>query len=302
MMNSDQRPEGEGHPDPAPASSVVPTPLHHHVRIPPERLLAAGVTDVGLVRDNNEDAFLVQDLRENGRSNAPAVSLEVRENLEDACLLLAVSDGMGGQLAGEVASATTLGTLDEKMVQAASAGGLLSIEDAKRRLEQAVHEANVRVQGESKRDASMQGMGATLSALLVLGDLAIVAHVGDSRAYLLRGGRLRQLTMDHTHVQDLVARGHLSVEQARQHHDRNLLVQAIGVFDHVGVDLTELAASSGDTIMLCSDGLHDFVSDRDLSDVLGSSMTPAEQCADLVERAKQGGGSDNITVVVAHFE
>lgn len=290
-------------PEGAPMSTANdPTPISYTIRVPPVRVSAAGLTDVGLTRDNNEDAFLLRDLRGSRFLEDLDMSFKIRSEDEEPALLLAVSDGMGGQQAGEVASATALMTLDEKMLEATRSDGFWAMDETRHWLEKAVQEANLRVLAKSREDASTKGMGATLSAMVILGDRVSIAHVGDSRVYLVRSGRLRQLTMDHTHVQDLVSRGHLSVEQARVHQERNLLIQAIGIVESIVVDLTELAAASGDTIMLCSDGVHDFVTDGQIGEVLRSDGSPNQRCAQLIEAAKHGGGSDNITAVVAQFE
>ena len=276
-----------------------PTPLYWSTRVPPTRVTVAGVTDVGRARDNNEDGFLLWNLESD---------TEIAEVFETGCterrplLLLAVSDGMGGQLAGEVASATALATLAD-FVRAGAAGlADRASEGIGTWLERGVQEAHQRVRERSEEDAETHGMGATLSVSLLLGQRMCLAHVGDSRVYLFREGRLRQLTMDHTHVQDLVAHGHLSVEQARVHQERNLLMQAIGVSESVAADVSEVAVNRGDRLLLSSDGLHDLVPDDEIAEVFEANGTPRGDCRELISRANDYGGPDNITAVVAHFD
>ena len=275
-----------------------PTPLFWSTRTPPDRLRVAGVSDVGRTRDNNEDGFMVWRLDPDTRIEG---TFEIACTDSDPKLLLAVSDGMGGQLAGEVASATALETLGG-FVRGEGTGLTERRDGLGEWLQRGVQEAHRRVREKSEEDAETHGMGATLSAALVLGHRVILAHVGDSRVYLFRDGRLRQLTMDHTHVQDLVAHGHLSVEQARVHQERNLLMQAIGVSEKVVVETAELAVNRGDRLLLSSDGLHDLVPDREIAEVFGANGSPLGDCRELISRANDNGGPDNITAVVAYFD
>lgn len=264
------------------------------------KLHVAALSDVGRERSHNEDAFLLWDLAHQRPLDAGRPSaLEG----EDAAYLLVVSDGMGGARSGEIASHTAIESLRDFATDAFHAARLrLGETDPMRWLARGVAESNQIVHTESQNDITLRGMGATLTAVALLDGELVVAHVGDSRAYLLRGARLRQLTMDHTHVQELVSIGQISSEEARLHRNRNLLLQAIGTGDSVDVDDLDVAVAKGDRLLLCSDGLHGPVDDEEIARVLRSDLEPREQCRALVDRANEGGGHDNITVIVAHLE
>ncbi len=256
----------------------------------------AGVTDVGLKRGNNEDALLLWDLS-GDRQIDPGNAISLAGQ---TALLLAVSDGMGGQAAGEVASNLALESLRRYAMRDFASQSKGAGNDIEVWLAQGVEEANLQVLAESQAQPERARMGATLSVAAILGDELGVVHVGDSRIYLLRESRLRQLTVDQTRVQQLVARGHISSEQARKHSERHFLLQAIGISDHVDVDGMVVTMKAGDRLLACSDGLHGLVADNEIGKVLGSSSSPAEQCSRLVVMAKEEGAPDNVTVVVAH--
>lgn len=263
------------------------------------RFHLAARTDVGLTRSHNEDAYLCWDLL-----SGELIGEEYEAPLDESghAYALAVSDGMGGARSGEIASRTALESLRsyaEKTFRPAEPGrgdgGLTSW------LVRGVTEANRTVHRESEADVTLRGMGATLTVVTLVHGRWVVAHVGDSRAYLFRENRLRQLTMDHTHVQELVATGRITSDEARTDDRRNLLMQAIGPADSVEVDDLDVAALPGDRILLCSDGLHGVVGDEEIIAVLSGGAGPPAQCRRLIEMANAGGGSDNITVVVAHL-
>ena len=219
----------------------------------------------------------------------------VREGNEDSAYagarLVAVADGMGGHAAGEVASSTviqTLAALDDD-----PAGGDLL--DA---LSRAVIQANSTLRALSAQDSRYDGMGTTITALLSAGGRLGLIHVGDSRAYLFRDGRLEQLTHDHTLVQDLVDVGRITAEQAKAHPQRSLLTRALDGRDSVHPDVSVREARLGDRHLLCTDGLSSVVSDETIADAL--RLPDPQAAADrLVELALRGGGPDNVTVVVA---
>jgi protein phosphatase len=235
------------------------------------KLLVGSATDVGLVRSNNQDQFLV----------SPG--------------LYAVADGMGGHAAGEVASSTAI-----KALQAAFAA---SSERSAESLESAAKAANRAVWEQARTNRGMLGMGTTLVALAVVenGDgtngLA-VAHIGDSRLYLLREGALKQVTVDHSLVQELVDEGQISSAQAAVHPQRHVLTRALGVEPTVQVDLIDVPPKHGDRYLLCSDGLPREASDEQIAAVLTRFPDPSEAAKELVSLANSRGGSDNVTVVV----
>lgn len=246
---------------------------------------------MGLVRANNEDAFSVTDL-------ATGTSFETGDgaaaiDVHDKGVLLALSDGMGGHQAGEVASALVLDSLRTAM----QAGDDDSIEA---KIEAAVRRANADV-ARAARTGDKGGMGATLTAVFVGGSDAYVAEVGDSRAYLLRRGRLRQITRDQSLVQMMVDKGLLSKEDARISPHKNVILQAMGLADDVRVAIARLRLRRGDRLLLCSDGLSNSLSDDELREILGGD-DPAAACRRLIASGNEHGGEDNLTAIVALLE
>ena len=237
---------------------------------------ATGITDVGIVRSSNEDNL--------------AVLLGEDAPLGDA--ILAVADGMGGHSAGEIASQISLDSLIDTLSSKAS--------PTEKSLREAVEVANKRVYSASFL-GNLQGMGTTLVAGLLAGGVLFISNIGDSRAYLLRSGVLRQLTRDHSWVADMVAKGLLTSEQASVHPRRNLLTRALGVDESVQVDLTRIILTRGDRILLCSDGLHGLVNDSAIAAMLGGRSLRST-ARELVRSAKRAGGTDNITVIVAQMD
>jgi PPM family protein phosphatase len=239
------------------------------------RISAYGTSDVGLVREGNEDSLFV------GRT------------------VFAVADGMGGHQAGEVASQKAL-----EPVASLDSTDYPSPEDATGALVEAITAANTAVVAEGAADPSKSGMGTTLTVVMVRSGKIHLAHVGDSRAYLLRDGEsISQLTTDHTLVEQLIREGRISREQAATHPQRSVITRAIGVDQEVDVDsFPPLELEPGDQILLCSDGLTGPVSDEQITTILRETDDGDAACAALVDAAKQGGAPDNITVVLLRVD
>jgi len=208
--------------------------------------------------------------------------------------LLVVADGMGGHAAGEVASAVTV----EALAGLDGPGPTPDDMDRDEALTAAITKANQRIRDLVDADPRRSGMGTTVTAMLWTGDGFSLAHIGDSRAYLLRDGELTQLTRDHTYVQALIDEGRIAEEERESHPARSLLLQALGG-DDVAPDLTEVGVADGDRVMLCSDGLSGVVERTVIADVLTQETDPQTAADRLVELAVAGGGPDNITCVVA---
>ncbi len=225
-------------------------------------------SDTGLLRDGNEDSGYA----------GPR--------------LLAVADGMGGHVAGEVASSVAVATL--AVLDADAPGG-----DVLDQLASAVRAANAHLSTMVTADPSLEGMGTTLTAVLRAGSRLGLAHVGDSRCYLLRDGLLSQITRDHTFVQSLVDEGRITAEQAEHHPQRSLLTRALDGRGEVDLDLSVREARVGDRYLLCSDGLSGVVSGATMEETLAEHADPAAACAALVELALRGGGPDTLTCIVA---
>ncbi|MFI7076492.1 PP2C family protein-serine/threonine phosphatase [Micromonospora sp. NPDC049903] len=230
-------------------------------------LRSAILNDIGLVRTNNEDSALAGER------------------------LVAVADGMGGLPAGEVASEIVIRILDELIpptVPDAATDALRAV----------VSTANQRIHAAIAAEPARDGMGTTLTAALLAGDTLVLAQVGDSRCYLLREGKLRQLTRDDTFVQALVDQGTLTPEQARHHPQRSLVTRAVQGAD-APPTMGSVTVAAGDRLLLCSDGLSDYVTDDAISAAL-SLHTDRHQCGEqLVKLAHQAGAPDNVTVVIS---
>jgi PPM family protein phosphatase len=222
----------------------------------------------------------------------------IREGNEDSYVasgsLAAVADGMGGAQAGEVASATAA----DELRGLQDGGPWRTDRSAGDALKHAVLEANRRIREMAAGDKSLEGMGTTVTALLEDGDVVHLAHVGDSRAYLLRGGELSQLTEDHTLVQELVKQGKLRPEDAKRHPQGSIITRALGADADVQVDTATFKIVSGDRLLLCTDGLTAVVDQGTIRNVLLRTRDPQQAAERLVAMANEQGGPDNITVVV----
>lgn len=260
-------------------------------------LRVAGLTDVGRTRHHNEDCFLLWNL-----SAAEAVQTERTVSFTDGqSVLMAVCDGMGGAAAGERASAIAVETLQDR---AASMDRALldSPSDFTEWLAGGVTEADGRILRTADGDGEMEGMGSTMTAVAVLPTGLTLGHVGDSRAYHLRDGVLRQISVDHSYVGELVALGRITPEEARTHEQRNLLLQVLGLGRPLDIDTVRVRLEPGDQILLCSDGLYDLVDDPELAAAMSDRSDPADVCRSCIDLANLRGGKDNITVVHARVE
>ncbi|MBI4864866.1 MAG: serine/threonine-protein phosphatase [Candidatus Riflebacteria bacterium] len=255
------------------------------------RLTVFARSDVGRVRTNNEDTFLISDLESGARLDAPVIDVDVG----DRGILLAVSDGMGGHAAGEVASSLVGESLRKSLSDPAADHSSLQ-----RLLDSAVHRANADVHA-AARTAGRSGMGATLTAVLVHDTDAFVAEVGDSRGYLLRAGRFRQITKDQSYVQMLVDAGVLTPQQANNAQNKNVILQAMGAKQDVQVSIGRLRLRRGDRLLLCSDGLSNGVTDPELGALLGDAEL-ATVCDRMIDLANERGGEDNLTAIVVLVE
>lgn len=226
-------------------------------------------SDTGRQRRANEDSFFVR---------AP---------------LFVVADGMGGAQAGEVASRLAAETF---------AAGLPDEGTPEQRLEARVRDANARIHEVSQEDRALNGMGTTLTAAYLDGDELSLAHVGDSRAYLLRDGELTRLTRDHTLVEELVRRGELTEQEAAEHPQRSIITRALGPEPDIDIDLHTHRVQAGDVLLLCSDGLTGMIGEDEVAEILASAPRLRDVGRTLVDAANEAGGRDNITVVLFRLE
>jgi PPM family protein phosphatase len=263
---------------------------------PEVRLRLGGRTDVGRLREHNEDNFIVADLTRERRG--PMQSRDVQ--IVGACgTLLGVCDGMGGAPAGEVASQRAVDVIYRRMISRDPPKGH---DELAARLVDAIETANRRIFSEAKLDRARRGMGTTATVAALVDDHLFLGQVGDSRAYILRGDRLVLVTRDQSLVNQLIDAGQLTEEEGAAHAQRNVILQALGTTDAVQVDLTYVQLRVGDTLLLCSDGLSNMLRDAEIREVLRFGLEPIEACSTLTDRANRAGGHDNITVVVAKFE
>lgn len=256
------------------------------------RVWVGARSDVGRVRKINEDAFVVTELA-TGRQLARDVAAGEFE-VGSRGLLLALSDGMGGHEAGEVASALVLDSVRKSLEAVSETAPVEATVTA------AIDSANAAVR-RSAAEEGRRGMGATLTGVLLRTAEAYIVEVGDSRAYLVRGGKLKQLTRDQSLVQLLVDKGAISAEEARASNRKNILLQAVGHADQIQVAISRLKLRRGDRFLLCCDGLSNAIADDELLRLV-SENDPAVACQRLVDLANQRGGADNLTAVVAHVE
>lgn len=231
------------------------------------------ITDIGRMRPINEDSYYLP------------------QSGERFC---AVADGMGGHNAGEVASALAVKAFAGRMRDV----GVMSAQA----LREAVEVANDAVYEAALENPGMSGMGTTFSALAIQNGEAFLAHVGDSRVYLIRGGVIMQVTTDHTLVEEMVQKGMLSPREARVHPRRNIITRALGTEPWVEVDAFQLATRPGDVFFLCSDGMTNYVEERDILSEALSGAPWQEKLEHLVHKALENGGSDNITGLFAVVE
>jgi serine/threonine protein phosphatase PrpC len=250
------------------------------------RIVSGGQSDVGQQRANNEDCYrMVQPLN-----------------------LFVVSDGMGGEAHGEIASAMAVETVvttcmaEETGTLAASAEMQPGWSDKTRLLLSAAQLANKKIYESAEANPQQQGMGATLTAAWINKEILSVVHVGDSRVYLLRSGVLQQLTSDHSLVAEQVRRGILTAVEAEHSELQSVLLRALGTQPEIEVDAEDHTLFPGDILLLCSDGLTRMVAEQKIAATLQSESDPGRAAEKLVAQANENGGADNVTVVVVHME
>ena len=247
-------------------------------------------TDIGMRRDSNEDSMLVADLA------AGTAAMSADMNVYDADergMLMAISDGMGGAVAGEVASHIAITVLHDVLKQADDL-------DIARRLRMAVELANIRVWTRAQENSALSGMGTTLTAALVQGGRAYIAQIGHSRAYLIRGDHVRQITTDQTLTQALLDHGVMKPDKIRPAH-RSVLIQALGASPVVEVAVTSVEIWHDDHLLICSNGLSNKIASDEISLVIQQSANLTDACDALIELANLRGGEDNITVMLARI-
>ncbi len=243
------------------------------------KLSSYSVTDIGKLRKLNQDYVFT--------SEVPVGPLPD---------LFIVADGMGGHKAGEYASKCAVETLVAQVNRSSERGSV-------RVISKAIREANKRVRQKALSDDNYYGMGTTLVVACLDEEGLCVANVGDSRLYLISGENMRQITMDHSLVEEMVQMGELERGMARTHPDKNIITRAVGVLDEVDVDFFEVEdIAAGDVLLMCSDGLSNMLEDSEMLGIIKSEGSLKEQADRLVAAANMNGGRDNITVVLVRVE
>jgi serine/threonine protein phosphatase PrpC len=252
------------------------------------QIVSGGVSDVGRVRTNNEDSFRIL----------------------DGMGLFILSDGMGGEAHGEVASSLAVETIAKyceeppKEDSGVTLAGTVSSSWSEKTkvLQSAVYQANFKIFESAQKNPEQRGMGATLTTVWANENRLSIAHVGDSRAYLLRSGSLQQLTSDHSLVAEQVRRGILTRQQAEESEMQSVLLRALGAHADVEVDVDETEIFPRDVLLLCSDGLTRMVTEPEIAGTLQAETDPATAAQKLVDLANERGGLDNVTVIVARVQ
>ena len=255
-----------------------------------------GKTDVGLIREHNEDNFLVADVTSAMRSNEIAEPLQMR--LGDKGILLLVCDGMGGAAAGEVASRMAVDSIFETL----SGAEPQARDGFARMVRRSIEVANERIFVQSRDNQSERGMGTTCTAAALVDQTLVIGQIGDSRCYVARAGKLAQVTKDQSLAWQLIEAGAMTPEEAKAFEHANIILQALGVQDRVEVVLSQVELRKGDVVVLCSDGLHGPVSDEEILEVVQNEPNLQAAAQALIQRALDRDGPDNITVVLARFD
>lgn len=254
---------------------------------------SAGKSDIGLVRKVNEDTFVCLKLND---------LLEIKNSTADLYLCV-VADGMGGHNAGEVASAMAVQKIVE-FVREKYIGVLTELDITEEKIfgliNDAIYYSNDKIYKKSLLNAECIGMGTTLSMILIKDNSLYYGHVGDSRIYIIRKDEIVRLTEDHSLVEELVKKGIIKPEEAASHPQKHVMTRALGTEYDIEADLGKQDLSEGDYVLLCTDGLSNLVNDNEIKEIVLKAENVEQACSNLINKAKENGGFDNITVVVVH--
>lgn len=236
----------------------------------------AYLTDMGRAREINEDS---------------CCHLKV----SDGCDLLMVADGMGGHNAGEVASMIAVKSITDYIKENVKSDDGEKIVDS---IKRAIQKANTDIYDESIQNQGYSGMGTTVTCAIACRDVIYIGHVGDSRAYILKDGKLYKITNDHSLVAELVKNGTITEAEAMHHPQKNIITRALGIDNQVEIDIEKVNTSPGDIFLLCTDGLTNMLEEVRIEEILNNMKSPAEAAKKLIGEANDAGGYDNITVVI----
>jgi protein phosphatase len=260
------------------------------------KITAFGKTDVGLIREHNEDNFLLADVDAGLKTSSPDDNLRFTLGAKGALFL--VCDGMGGAAAGEVASTMAVDTIAAEMENRTPS----TRERFARSMRRSIELANEKINFQSRINQNERGMGTTCTAVGLADQNLLVGQIGDSRCYVLRGTTLAQITKDQSLAWQLIEAGAMTVEEAKSFEHANIILQALGVQEKIDVVLSSVPLCRGDVVLVSSDGLHGPVTDEEMREVLLAEADPKKACEILIGKALDREGPDNISVVVARFE
>ena len=235
-------------------------------------------SDIGLIRDSNQDSFRTEKINEN-------------------VVLATVCDGMGGVNGGNIASKTAVDEITNYVLSNYNED--LSSDEIKKLLYNAVYSSNLCVYNKSRENKELSGMGTTVVVALICNNKLYVVHVGDSRAYILNNNEIKKLTVDHSVVQEMVSNGEITENEARVHPNKNIITRALGVSKNINPDYTNIEMLDGDTLLICTDGLTNYIEDEKLFSMFKNNKIDTLPDK-LISYAKEMGGSDNITLVIVN--
>lgn len=239
-------------------------------------------TSKGKVREQNEDSFTVLDCREKG------------------FMIFAVADGMGGMDFGDLASSTAVSVLKNEFNTCEHPGN--TIGDIRESLKQLFQKINIEIINKSNERESIAGMGTTMSLCIIDKNWINIGHIGDSRIYLIRDNKIKQLTKDHSYVENLVDTGKITREQARSHPDKNIITKALGLEMEIDLDFFREKIEPGDAVLLCSDGLTNEIDDEGIRSLICQDNDPDKIVKELLEKANKLGGRDNVTALLVYID
>ncbi len=238
----------------------------------------SAISDVGVLRSNNEDTVYFTD-----------------EKIGCADNLFIIADGMGGHASGEVASSEFVKGYCKYLQE-----NDIIVSDYEKILEKALIHCNENIYKKSKEDLSLRGMGTTATVLTIKNNIGVVAHVGDSRLYVIRNNKLYQQTIDHTYVYELFKKGKITEEELKEHPNRNLITRAVGISKNVKVDKLSIDLEEVDYILMCSDGLNTMIDDEEIKDIIinNRELEVDKISKILIDKANYEGGNDNVSVIL----
>lgn len=279
--------------------------LQDSISHPPLSVRSYGLTDPGRVRTANEDQFLIAVLRKTMQVEQSSLPQPKVQHSGDQAHLFIVADGMGGRAGGGEASTLAIDSVKNFVLESFKWFFQFKGKETQQVLAEfraALSGANSRIQSEAARQPDLFGMGTTLTLAYALNDALFVAHVGDSRCYLCRRGVLSRLTFDHTLIEEMVRSGQLRREETAGHRWRHIITNVVGGDDPgVTIEVNKVHLKDGDRMLLCSDGLTEMIPDEEICQILRREVEPEQACRQLVARANDAGGRDNVTAVVAEF-